>query len=52
MRLIALGLAPDQRSGAPIRRTRTVDDLVLDVMPLDKAILGFSYRCRKKQAPG
>ena len=44
MRLIALGFSPDQRAGAPICRMRTVDDLVLDVMPLDEKILGFSNR--------
>ena len=44
MRLISLGFAPDQRSGAPICRMQTVDDLLLDVMPLDEAILGFSNR--------
>jgi hypothetical protein len=44
MRLIALGFAPDQRVDAPICRMRTVDDLVLDVMPLDEEILGFSNR--------
>jgi len=44
MRLIALGFAPDQRVDAPVCRMRTVDDLVLDVMPLDEEILGFSNR--------
>ena len=44
MRLITLGFAPDQRVGAPICRMRTVDDLLLDVLPLDDAILGFSNR--------
>ena len=44
MRLITLGFAPDQRSGAPICRMRTVDDLLLDVMPVDEAILGVSNR--------
>ncbi|WP_411282206.1 hypothetical protein [Gemmatimonas sp.] len=44
MRLIALGFSPDQRAHAPICRMRTDDDLVLDVMPLDEAILGFSNR--------
>ncbi|WP_310569684.1 hypothetical protein [Gemmatimonas sp.] len=43
-RLMALGFAPDQRAGAPICRMRTSDDLVLDVMPLDEDILGFSNR--------
>jgi len=42
MRLIALGFAPDQRAGDPICGMRTVDDSVLDVMPLDEAIFGFS----------
>lgn len=44
MRLVALGFTPDQRAGAPVCRMRTVDDLILDVMPLDEAILGFSNR--------
>ena len=44
MRLITLGFAPDQRIGAPICRMRTVDDLLLDVMPLDESILGHSNR--------
>lgn len=44
LRLMALGFAPDQRAGAPICRMRTGDDLVLDVMPLDEEILGFSNR--------
>lgn len=44
MRLVSLGFAPDQRSGAPICRMRTVDNLILDVMPLDEEILGFSNR--------
>ncbi|MHB1224117.1 MAG: hypothetical protein ACYC2G_08770 [Gemmatimonadaceae bacterium] len=35
---------PDTRPGAPICRTRTADDLVLDVMPLDERILGFTNR--------
>ncbi len=41
---MALGFAPDQRAGAPICRVRARDDLVLDVMPLDEEILGFSNR--------
>lgn len=32
------------REDAPVCRTRTNDGLVLDVMPLDEAILGFSNR--------
>ena len=39
-----LGFGPDGRVGAPICRTRTADGLVLDVMPLDEEILGFSNR--------
>jgi hypothetical protein len=35
---------PDPRSGAPICRMRTTDDLVLDVIPLDAARLGFTNR--------
>lgn len=43
-RLMALGFTPDHRVGAPVCRMRTPDDLILDVMPLDAAILGFSNR--------
>ena len=43
-RLMALGFTPDHREGAPVCRMRTADDLLLDVMPLDDAILGFSNR--------
>ena len=44
MRLMGLGFTPDQRAGAPVCRMRTADDLILDVMPLNEAILGFSNR--------
>ncbi len=44
LRLMALGFTPDHRAAAPVCRMRTADDLVLDVMPLDEAILGFSNR--------
>ena len=44
LRLMALGFTPDNRDGAPVCRLRTTDDLILDVMPLDEAILGFSNR--------
>jgi predicted nucleotidyltransferase len=37
-----LGFNEDMRPGAPICRWRTVDDLVLDVMPMNEEILGFS----------
>ena len=43
-RLHALGFRPDQSPGAPICRYRTADGLVLDAMPLDGDILGFSNR--------
>ncbi len=43
-RLMGLGFTPDQRAGAPVCHMRTVDDLILDVMRLDEAILGFSNR--------
>lgn len=43
-RLLALGFTPDHREGAPVCRMRTADDLILDVMPLDEGILGFSNR--------
>jgi hypothetical protein len=39
-----LGFLSDVRPGAPICRLRTADDLVLDVMPLDASILGFTNR--------
>lgn len=42
MRLMALGFEPDTRLGAPICRTRTREGLVLDVMPLDERVLGFT----------
>lgn len=42
MELRALGIAPDQREGAPVCRTRTPDGLILDTMPLDPKIIGFS----------
>lgn len=41
-RLHALGFRVDQSPGAPVCRYRTVDGLVLDAMPLDGEILGFS----------
>lgn len=44
LRLMVLGFTPDHRAGAPVCRMRTADDLILDVMPLDEAILGFSNR--------
>jgi predicted nucleotidyltransferase len=37
-----LGFEPDRRDGAPICRTVSRDGLVLDAMPLDQSILGFS----------
>jgi hypothetical protein len=43
-RLRKLGFEPDATEGAPICRMRTKDDLVLDVMPLDEKILGFTNR--------
>ena len=42
--LMALGFTPDHRAGAPVCRMRTADDLILDVMPLDEAILVFTNR--------
>jgi len=44
MRLMALGFEPDTSPGAPICRTRTQDGLVLDAMPLDEHVLGFTNR--------
>ncbi len=43
-RLRDIGFMPDSSPGAPICRVRTADDLVLDVMPLDERILGFTNR--------
>jgi hypothetical protein len=42
-RLRALGLGEDTSPGAPLCRWRR-DDLVVDVMPVDEQILGFSNR--------
>jgi predicted nucleotidyltransferase len=42
LRLKALGFEPDTRQGAPICRTISRDGIVLDTMPLDEDILGFS----------
>ncbi len=42
-RLRALGLHEDTMPGAPLRRWRT-GDLIVDIMPTDAAVLGFSNR--------
>jgi predicted nucleotidyltransferase len=42
--LRALGFQPDMRERAPLCRFRTQDNLLLDVMPLDEKVLGFSNR--------
>lgn len=42
-RLRALGLAEDTTPGAPLCRWRR-DDLIVDVMPVDEDVLGFSNR--------
>lgn len=42
-RLRALGLAEDTTPGAPLCWWRR-DDLILDVMPVDERVLGFSNR--------
>ncbi len=42
-RLRALGLAEDTTPGAPLCRWRR-DDLIVDVMPVDELVLGFSNR--------
>jgi hypothetical protein len=42
-RLRALGLAEDTTPGAPLCRWRR-DDLIVDVMPMDERVLGFSNR--------
>lgn len=41
-RLHALGFRADQSPGAPVCRYRTIDGLLLDAMPLDGDVLGFS----------
>ena len=43
-RLHVLGFRPDQSSGAPVCRFRTTNGLLLDAMPLDEGILGFSNK--------
>lgn len=43
-RLHAIGFRADQSPGAPVCRYRTIDGLVLDAMPMDGDILGFSNR--------
>jgi hypothetical protein len=43
-RIRQLGFAPDTTEGAPTCRHRTVDGVVLDLMPTDDRILGFSNR--------
>ena len=42
-RLRALGLAEDTTPGAPLCRWRR-DDMLVDVMPIDASVLGFSNR--------
>lgn len=42
-RLVALGLNADTTEGAPLCRWRH-DDLIVDVMPIDEDVLGFSNR--------
>ncbi len=42
-RLRALGLAEDTTPGAPLCRWRR-DDLIVDLMPIDEHVLGFSNR--------
>jgi hypothetical protein len=42
-RLRELGLAEDTREGAPLCRWR-YNDLIVDVMPIDQGVLGFSNR--------
>ena len=42
-RLRRLGLAEDASPGAPLCRWRR-DDLIVDVMPIDERVLGFSNR--------
>lgn len=42
-RLKQLGLSEDTRQGAPLCRWR-FEDLVIDVMPIDESVLGFSNR--------
>jgi hypothetical protein len=41
-RLRALGFLHDQSEGAPLCRWKTPDGYILDLMPVDESILGFS----------
>ncbi len=41
-RVRQLGFQEDRTPGAPLCRWRTTDDLVLDIMPIDEEILGFT----------
>lgn len=43
-RLRALGFSPDTRPAAPICRHQAPDGVVLDLMPTEESILGFSNR--------
>lgn len=43
-RLDVLGIRPDQSPGAPVCRYRTTAGLVLDAMPVQGDVLGFSNR--------
>ena len=46
-RLRGLGFREDARPGAPLCRWQAPGELVLDVMPISEAILGFSKRTRR-----
>jgi len=43
-RLRAVGFQEDRTPGAPLCRWRAPDGVVLDVMPIDEAVLGFTNR--------
>jgi hypothetical protein len=43
-RLRAVGFQEDRTPGAPLCRWRAPDGVVLDVMPIEEAVLGFSNR--------
>ena len=47
-RLVALGLRNDLSEDAPICRWLTPEDLKVDVLPVDQAILGFSNQWYRK----
>src|SRR5260221_13254745 len=43
-RLRALGLSEDDTEGAPVCRWRQKKNLIIDVMPVEESVLGFTNR--------